>query len=582
MLDSIVSIKQQDLLTVERRWLADLQLLLARAGVPEADRSNLARSIQQLEELFLLVVVGEFNSGKSAFINALLGQPLLEEGVTPTTREIHILRFGGPGQPAGEADFRTLHAPIEILRHIHIVDTPGTNAVMREHQAVTEEFIPRSDLVLFVTSADRPFTESERAFLSGIREWGKKVVLAVNKVDILETPADVSQVLEFVRRNAAELLGARPDVFPVSARLALRSKTGRENQWAASGFEQLERYIRDSLDEATRMRLKFLNPLGVADRVIRSCSEQTDRRFGLLGEDIAAMENLDRQLALHRQDMERDLGFRLADLRDILHAMEQRANAYFDETMRLGNILDLIRRRRIQQGFEARVVADTAAQVEAKVTALIDWLVASELKQWQQVMGYLEKRRQACSNGMVGSVDSTFRYDRDRLIESVGRTARQVVGGYDTTAEARNLAEKALLAVAGTASGVGAGLGLGAAVTAMATSAAADVTGILAAGVLAAVGLLVIPARRRAVKRAMNERVQSLCTELSGALQEQVGKELQNSLQRIQEAIAPYTRFVRAERQRLEETKAAITEAQRHQSRLRRDIEELFGPAAHA
>ena len=71
------------------------------------------------------------------------------------------------------------------------MDTPGTNAVLREHEALTREFVPRSDLVLFVTSADRPFTESERAFLEAIRDWGKKIVVVVNKIDILETEDDL-------------------------------------------------------------------------------------------------------------------------------------------------------------------------------------------------------------------------------------------------------------------------------------------------------------------------------------------------------------------------------------------------------
>ena len=74
-----------------------------------------------------------------------------------------------------------------LLRDIHIVDTPGTNAIMREHERITAEFVPRSDLVLFVTSADRPFTETERAFLEQIRGWGKKVVVVINKIDILES-----------------------------------------------------------------------------------------------------------------------------------------------------------------------------------------------------------------------------------------------------------------------------------------------------------------------------------------------------------------------------------------------------------
>ena len=72
--------------------------------------------------------------------------------------------------------------------------------------------------MLFVTRADRPFTESERGFLEQIREWGKKIVFVVNKIDILPRPEDREQVLGFVReqrpgapgRGAPPLSGLRP------------------------------------------------------------------------------------------------------------------------------------------------------------------------------------------------------------------------------------------------------------------------------------------------------------------------------------------------------------------------------------
>ena len=151
-----------------------------------------------------------------------------------------------------------------LLRDIHIVDTPGTNAIIREHERITAEFVPRSDLVLFVTSADRPFTETERAFLEQIRGWGKKVVVVINKIDILESDAQVDEVTTFVARSAQSLLGFSPDIFPVSARLALRAKQGDPAVWAASRFEALERYITATLDAPGRVQLKLLNPLGVA------------------------------------------------------------------------------------------------------------------------------------------------------------------------------------------------------------------------------------------------------------------------------------------------------------------------------
>jgi small GTP-binding protein len=577
MLKTILTPKQEELLKQERQWLADLQVVLAKLGVSTEDQTTLSRSIQQLDELFLLVVVGEFNAGKSAFINALLGQTLLKEGVTPTTSEINILRYGETRQrQVSEARLHIFNEPVEILRQINIVDTPGTNAVIREHQAITEDFVPRSDLVLFITSADRPFTESERGFLSQIKEWGKKVVLVINKVDIFESEADLKQVIEFVRQNGTMLLGVVPDIFPVSARLALRAKQGEPEKWAASGFESLERYIHDTLDEGSRLRLKFLNPLGVGDRLVNKYTEITANRLTLLSDDVETLDNLERQLGIYRQDMGRDFNFRLADIENILYDMEKRGNAYFDETMRVARIFDLLNKERIRRGFEQQVVADTPQAIEQKVTELIDWLVNSDLRQWQRVMDYMDKRKHEYEDRMVGDVGGSFRYDRDHLVESVGKAAQRVVEMYDTSEEAHKMATNAQMAVAGTAFAEASAIGLGALVVALATTVAADVTGILAASVMAALGLFVIPARRQAAKKDLGERVAGLRVQLISALTGQFEKEMQQSLQRINEAIAPYTRFVRSERDKLQQTRSELNEAQKVQSRLRAEIEGMW------
>jgi small GTP-binding protein len=236
VLGRILTDAHERLLAEERDALARLQLALARFDVTPTDETALRQSIRQLDELFLLVIVGEFNAGKSAFINALLGRRVLEEGVTPTTTRVHLLAYGPEGSEATpEGGIERILAPVELLRDIHIVDTPGTNAIYREHEAITAEFVPRADLVLFVTSADRPFTETERGFMQVIREWGKKIVVVINKVDILETPAEVEQVERFVKRSAATLLGFEPDVFPVSARAAFRAKTSGEAPGGGAG-----------------------------------------------------------------------------------------------------------------------------------------------------------------------------------------------------------------------------------------------------------------------------------------------------------------------------------------------------------
>src|SRR5512135_1910862 len=141
----ILNEQQEILLKDERRLLNDLRVALVQTGTDPADQETLADSIQQLEEIFLLVIVGEFNAGKSAFINALLGQKLLKEGVTPTTTQINLLHYGqNLDRQMANSSLHILTLPAPLLEEISIVDTPGTNAVIREHEQITSEFVPRS------------------------------------------------------------------------------------------------------------------------------------------------------------------------------------------------------------------------------------------------------------------------------------------------------------------------------------------------------------------------------------------------------------------------------------------------------
>jgi small GTP-binding protein len=221
----ILNERQENLIRNERKALNDLRLAMVEFGGKTEESDLLGKSIDQLDELFLLVVVGEFNSGKSAFINALLGQSILPEGVTPTTSQIDVLQYGPEHQRSVVNKNQSLVTyPAALLKVMSIVDTPGTNAIIREHEQITTHFIPRADLVLFITSADRPFTESERQFMVQVRDWGKKIVLVINKADLITEDADRLEIIRYVTENAGHLLGIAPDVFLVSARLALQDR----------------------------------------------------------------------------------------------------------------------------------------------------------------------------------------------------------------------------------------------------------------------------------------------------------------------------------------------------------------------
>ena len=575
--------QEQQLVEDNLALLDRLSDALARYPASEEDQGAVKRAAEHLIALFLLVVVGEFNAGKSAFINALVGAEVMPEGVTPTTSVINLLRFGPEPAVTMQADGVIVREyPAEFLDEITIVDTPGTNAIIREHEQLTQQFVPRSDMVLFVTSADRPFTESERAFMASIRDWGKKIVVVINKADLLRDETGVAEVTEFVGENIERLLGFSPDLFPVSSLLAQQAKAlgdrnpeERARLWEASRFGRLEEYIFATLDQEGRIRLKLLSPLGVGERITEKYLQVTDERLAVLRDDLATIDNIDRQLIAYQEDMRRQFAYHLTRVENIIARMLQRGDAFFEETIRLGRVFDLLNKDKIRGEFERQVVAGTEQQIDTVVDELIDWMVDQDLKIWKSVTDYIDRRRLTqYEEGLIGEIGGQFRYDRRSLLESVAKRTQEEVERYDLDAEANQLAESVRNAVATVAVAEAGAVGLGALVVAAASTVAVDVTGILAASLLAGLGLFVLPNKRRQAKREFHAKAEELEKRLIEVMREQFEHELARSMDRVREAIAPYTRFVRSQHEHLDRMRTELTAIDNDMRALRHRIGE--------
>ncbi len=573
----ILTSEQEQWLQRERRLLADLRELAVRLEAPAGDLALLQQSQAQLDELFLLVVVGEFNAGKTAFLNALLGERLLKEGVLPTTSQIQLLRHSSqPSRAAVSPDQVEIGLSVEWLREINLVDTPGTNAVLQDHQLLTEHFIPRSDLVLFVTSADRPFSESERQLLLRIRGWGKKIVLVINKIDLVEDVADQRQIVEFVAQNGAQLLGEPPRVFPISARLALEAKQAQgggplaQNElWQRSRFGELERYLLAALDASERLHLKLSAPLGVAGQLSGAYRQRVDGRAAVLRGDFAAIDHTEAQLVAYEADQRREFKYHLSHVDNILYEMAERGDRFFNETLRFERLFDLVNSDKVRAEFERAVVAGTSLAVERQVSDLIDWIVASDYRQWQAVMGYLSQRAAAHTDKMVGQVGGSFELNRQALLGSVGRAAQRVVDSYDPQAESLKLTQQVQATLMQTAAVEAGALGLGTLLVAVLNTTLLDITGVLGASALAVLGFYVLPYRRSRLKQELRRAIGALRSQLAESLERQFEKELADSLQRLRASIAPYTRFVRVEREKLEAVGGELDRLQQELAALR-------------
>jgi hypothetical protein len=193
-------------------------------------------------------------------------------------------------------------------------------------------------------------------------------------------------------------------------------------------------------------------------------------------------------------------------------------------------------------------------------------MVEQDLRQWTAVADHMAQRKETHQNRVVGQAgprEGTLAYDRQRLIDSIGAATRRAVQTYDKEKEAAELAEAARGAVVSTGL-AGVGVGLGVAVAVAAHVVWVDVTGVLAGIAAAALGLLILPSRRRKAKQELEAKLADLRQKLVTSLTEQFNREVRRGAQRIEDTIAPFTRFVRAEKDKLDAQHGALVELEAH------------------
>ena len=574
MQGTMLNNEQMLFLQQEKQQLNIAKRILSNFNLPEGALNALGEAILQLDELFLIVVVGEYNAGKSALINALLGDHVLEEGVTPTTARVTLVRWGEAlSEQIVNEDFAIVTYPLELLKELNLIDSPGTNAIIRRHELLTTEYVPRSDLVLFTTSADRPLTESERQFLEKILAWGKKIVMVINKADILEGRAAVDEVRAFVAEHTAGILGYTPELFVLSAKLAEKANQTsdpeeKERLRKASGITDLERYITETLDDRVRLELKLSNPLGVAANLLQQAEGLNQAQAEELQADLKLVSELEEMLSAYRKELTAEIKPRLAEVDNVLQNFEQRGEEFFNTNLRITNIGNLAKSDKIKAKFEEEVLAGLSQEIDAKVHAMIDWMVDKDLQIWYQVMGALERRQFVARKQAEAGPMSPQAARRTDLMASVGETIKTIVNSYNHKKEAEELSVLVEGAVAQTALFEVGAVGLGALVASTLFSAAMDVTGIVAASALAILGFFVIPYKRRQAIERFKEKMGELRSNLMHTLELTFGREADLALSRLEAKIAPYTQGVRADQEKITRDAQVLAE-------LKQTLEEM-------
>ncbi|ALW90091.1 dynamin family protein [Deinococcus actinosclerus] len=562
----LVSDRVQGLLSRERGLLGDVQAFLEAQGAPPEVIGHARQALRNLDEAFLLVVVGEFNAGKSSFVNALLGAAVLPEGVTPTTDRIYVLVHGEqPGQmePTADPFVSRLTYPLPSLEGVALVDTPGTNAIVRQHQTLTEGFLPRADLVLFLTSADRPFTESERQFLELAARWGRGVIMVVNKADLLETAEQREQVRAFVETGARGVLGLTPPVLLISAR--------GEQRGGDAGFAALRSLLQARLSETERTRLKLLSPLNTASQLLSGEVTRADAARATLGDDLRVLGDLEAQRATHGETMLGELDGQLNRVARLLSEFEVRADRFIDARLRFSNLRGLLNSRELEEDFRREAVADLPEAIDRQFGTMIDRFVEANLHFWEDVQAFLIRRQPSQEVART-----RFSYDRAALLDGIAGSAREHLATTTEQELARNLSRDAEDAMKGVIGGLAGGVGIGAGIGALVGASALDFTGGILAGLtLGSLGLFVLPNKRIQAHRQLRARVAELREALERIVRREFEREQDRADTRLHDAISPFTRFTRQEQARLDAARTRSGELRAELDALQAEVKAL-------
>lgn len=305
------------------RGLREVAALAEEAGARTLASKLTEDRIPRLEEeVFHLVVLGEFNHGKTTFVNALLGASVLPMGVTPTTAVIHHIRYGesqearalsedGQETPVPMARLSDYEVAGQALREqvqridltypapflkdgVVLVDTPGVNDLNEARAEITYGYIPRADAILFLLDAGQILKESERQFVASklLSQSRDKVLFVVNKMDLLDEE-ERQEALAYARLNLAKLLG-EPRVFGISAEQALagdREASGLDALLAElTTFLQEERgrvLLDNALDAGLRTAASLRTGIEIQKRALAMEQAELERRLANLEQDLA-------------------------------------------------------------------------------------------------------------------------------------------------------------------------------------------------------------------------------------------------------------------------------------------------------
>ena len=425
------------------------------------DRQRLQDVARDLRDSFFLVtVVGEFNAGKSTFVNALLGEELLPTGITPTTATIDIVLYGDPPRrtPSIRDDgLREWAHPGTGAPGVALVDTPGTGSVFRAHERLALDFLHRSDLVLFVISARRALAQAGRDYLELAQQYGKKIVIIVNQIDQLE-PAEQAEVRRFVERQARELLNLEPMIFMVSARQDLDG--ANEGHAGVDGMNALRAHLKSLIRHAPPAQQKLLAQLDLAERLTQGWLKRTRQQVTSMQADRSRVDEVQVELEQQSRGLDAHLQETLGNSDQVFADLRLRGHRFLGENLSLRRWGRARRQKTMQEAFQEEVVGRSLQDLDQLGSAFVGVLLDQSRVYWRGVIERLQQLADLLEQEPGGLDASVYASQRESLQEALRLARSELEAGVGEAAlddirssgltRINNLATSSLAALGGT------------------------------------------------------------------------------------------------------------------------------------
>src|ERR1700730_9193032 len=401
---------------------------------PSTALDTLHALLTDIREPLLFVAMGEVKSGKSSLLNALFGQEFAKVDVLPATDRVYIFRYDAEEESVEVSPQVTeRYLPIPFLRDFNVVDTPGTNTMVPGHQMITENFVPRADLVLFVFSVANPWTQSAWDFLGLLqKKWLKNMVFVLQQIDLRE-PTEIDVIHRHLQDTALRRLGFVPPIFAVSARKALLARTSgldKETLWEQSAFAPLEEQINFIVTESSTRMLKLRSTFQAARVALEDLNREIRGFLDRILADNAVLDRLDALLETRREPMLRQVTALVREVEKTYDETTKERTTLLQQELTWWRSFQLIWRRSVgHRELHAKIEAKLRQLLQPQMQKAVSKLEIDLRGLWPQMQDLLENQLSADLQKNARQSVPDFAGQRRELSESIQAALIDILAG---------------------------------------------------------------------------------------------------------------------------------------------------------